>query len=62
MYPASFVLIEKITTGEITYLPSAIFSSLLFMTGMISLVVGVLSELVVRSRRRVEYLINITKR
>ncbi len=58
IYPAYFVLNEKITTGEITSLPSAIFSSLLFMTGTIALVVGLLSELVVRSRRRVEYLVN----
>ena len=58
IYPAYFVLSEKIITGEIVAVPSAIFASLLFMTGVISLVVGLLSELVVRSRRRVEYLVD----
>jgi glycosyltransferase involved in cell wall biosynthesis len=58
IYPASEVLYEKIFTGEIVHIPSAIFSSLLFVTGTISIVVGIVSELVVRSRRRIEYLIN----
>ena len=57
LYPGLFVLNEKITTGEILSMPSVVFSSLLFVTGTISLVVGLLSELVVRSRRRLEYLI-----
>ncbi len=57
MYPGLYVLNEKITTGEIISMPSVVFSSLLFVTGTISLVVGLLSELVVRSRRRIEYLI-----
>jgi dolichol-phosphate hexosyltransferase len=57
-YPAYFVLSEKIITGDITSVPAAIFSSLLFVTGTISLVVGLLSELVVRSRRRIEYMIS----
>jgi hypothetical protein len=59
IYPAYFVLQEKMATGDIQMsFPSAIFASLLFMTGTIALVVGLLSELVVRSRRRVEYLVN----
>ncbi len=57
MYPASYVLHEKITTGEIVSLPSVVFSSLLFVTGTTSLVVGMLSELVVRSRRRLEHIL-----
>ncbi len=57
MYPGLYVLNEKIFTGEIVSMPSVVFSSLLFVTGIISLVVGLLSELVVRSRRRIEYLI-----
>jgi dolichol-phosphate hexosyltransferase len=63
MYPAAYVLNEKIIMGEIVSMPSVVFSSLLFVTGTISLVVGLMSELVVRSRRRLEYLItkNINK-
>ncbi|MBA3978759.1 MAG: hypothetical protein H0X50_11315 [Nitrosopumilus sp.] len=57
LYPGLYVLNEKIFTGEIISMPSVVFSSLLFVTGIISLVVGLLSELVVRSRRRIEYLI-----
>jgi dolichol-phosphate mannosyltransferase len=58
VYPAVYVLHEKITTGEIVSMPSVVFSSLLFVTGTISIVVGLLSELVVNSRRRIEHLIN----
>jgi glycosyltransferase involved in cell wall biosynthesis len=57
MYPAHQVLYEKLTFGQITSMPSVVFSSLLFVTGTIAIVLGMLSELVVRSRRRVEYLI-----
>jgi dolichol-phosphate mannosyltransferase len=55
-YPAYYVIHERITMGEIISIPAVILSSLLFVTGTISLVVGLLSELVVRSRRRLEYL------
>jgi dolichol-phosphate mannosyltransferase len=58
LYPAAYVLHEKITTGEIVSMPSVVFASLLFVTGTISMVVGLLSELVVNSRRRIEHLIN----
>jgi glycosyltransferase involved in cell wall biosynthesis len=58
MYPAHQVLYEKLTFGQITSMPSVVFSSLLFVTGTIAIVLGMLSELVVRSRRRVECLIN----
>jgi dolichol-phosphate hexosyltransferase len=58
IYPAVQVLHEKIYLGQIISMPSVVLSSLLFMTGTISLVVGMVSELVVRSRRRLEYLIN----
>lgn len=58
LYPGILVLYEKITTGQVSSIPSVVFSALLFMTSAISLVVGLLSELVVRSRRRIEYLIN----
>ena len=58
LYPAAYVLNEKISTGEITSMPSVVFSSLLFVTGTISMVVGLLAELVIRSRRRIEHLLN----
>jgi len=58
LYPASQVLYEKIFFGEIIHMPSVVFSSLLFVTATISLVMGIVSELLVRSRRRLEYLIN----
>lgn len=58
IYPGAYVLNEKLTTGNIVSMPSVVFSTLLFVTGTISIVIGVLSELVVRSRRRLEYLIN----
>lgn len=58
LYPAIWVVYEKATTGEIISMPSVVFASLLFMTGTIALVVGLVSELVVRSRRRIEYLIS----
>ena len=58
LYPASQVLYEKIFFGEIIHIPSVVFSSLLFVTATLSLVMGIVSELLVRSRRRLEYLIN----
>jgi glycosyltransferase involved in cell wall biosynthesis len=58
LYPGLLVLYEKITTGNVVSIPSVVFSSLLFVTGTISVVVGMVSELVVRSRRRLEHLIN----
>ena len=57
LYPATFVLMGLQTPAEIASLPALVLSSLLFVTGTISFVVGLLAELVVRSRRRVEYLI-----
>jgi len=46
LYPGILVLYEKITTGNIISMPSVVFSSLLFVTGTISIVVGMVSELV----------------
>jgi dolichol-phosphate hexosyltransferase len=57
MIPGSQVIFEKITTGEIESFPSVVLSTLFFVTGALSFVVGLLSELVVRSRRRLEYII-----
>jgi len=57
LYPGGLVIYEKIILGDVISLPSVTFAALLFVTGGISLVIGMLSELVVRSRRRLEYLI-----
>jgi dolichol-phosphate mannosyltransferase len=57
MYPALFVINEKITTDAIVSMPSVVFASLLFMMGAICLVIGILSELMVASRRRLEAII-----
>lgn len=58
LYPSYFVMVEKFTTGEVVSIPSVLLSLFLFVTGVMSIVVGLLSELVVRSRRRLEYMIN----
>jgi glycosyltransferase involved in cell wall biosynthesis len=58
LYPGVYVLKGLGTVYEIQSFPAVVFSSLLFVTGTISFVVGLLAELVVRSRRRVEYLIS----
>ncbi len=57
-YPAAQVIFEKITLGEIVSIPSVTLAALLYVTGALSFVVGLVSELVVRSRRRLEYLIS----
>lgn len=58
LWSATYPLYEKITYGEITSIPAAVLSALLFVGGTLSIVVGIVSELVVRSRRRLEHLIN----
>jgi dolichol-phosphate mannosyltransferase len=58
LYPATFVLLGLQTAAELQSLPAVVLSSLLFVTGTICFVVGLLAELVVRSRRRIEYLIS----
>jgi dolichol-phosphate hexosyltransferase len=59
LYPTSLVLFEKAVLGDIIHLPSVIFASLLFLMSAISLVLGLISELIVRSRKRSEYLIRM---
>jgi dolichol-phosphate mannosyltransferase len=58
LWPAVQVFYEKISQGYIISMPAAVLASLLFVGGSLSIVVGMVSELVVRSRRRLEYLIN----
>jgi len=55
LYPAIYVLVEKITLGEIYHIPSVILSSLLFTSGALVLIFGLVAELVVTNRRRIEY-------
>ena len=57
LYPATLVLYEKAVLGDIIHIPSVIFASLLFVMSAICLVLGLISELIVRSRRRCECLI-----
>jgi glycosyltransferase involved in cell wall biosynthesis len=58
LWPGAQVFYEKIFQGHIISMPSAVLASLLFVAGSLSMVVGMVSELVVRSRRRLEYLLN----
>jgi len=58
LYPASQAIYEKMVFGEIVSIPSVVLASLLFVTSAISLVLGLVAEILVRSRRRLEYIIN----
>ncbi len=58
LWPTTQVLYEKISTGIIVSIPATILSALLLVTSGLSLIMGMLAELTVRSRRRLEFLIN----
>jgi dolichol-phosphate mannosyltransferase len=58
LWPTAQVLYEKITYGEIISMPAVVLSSLLLIAAALCIAVGMVSELVVRSRRRLEFLIN----
>jgi dolichol-phosphate mannosyltransferase len=58
LWPTAQVLYEKIVHGEIISMPAVVLSALLLIAGALSIAVGMVSELVVRSRRRLEFLIN----
>jgi dolichol-phosphate mannosyltransferase len=58
LWPTAQVLYEKIVHGEIISMPAVVLSSLLLIAGALCIAVGMVSELVVRSRRRLEFLIN----
>jgi dolichol-phosphate hexosyltransferase len=57
LYPTSIVIYEKIILGEIIHIASAMLASLLIITGILVLVLGIISEMLVRTRKRIEYLI-----
>lgn len=54
-YPASLVLYEKFVFGEILHLPSVVLSAMLFISGALVLIFGLLADIVVNTRRRFEY-------
>lgn len=62
IYPAALVISEKITTGTIQHVPSAIFASMLWVLSALVFVFGVISQLIVISRRRIEDIILRQKR
>lgn len=57
LWPTSQVLYEKISTGYIVSIPATVLSALLLVTSGLSLIMGMLAELTVRSRRRLEFLV-----
>lgn len=57
LWPTSQVLYEKISTGYIVSIPATVLSALLLVTSTLSLIMGMLAELTVRTRRRLEFLI-----
>lgn len=61
LWPITQVLYEKIVFDEIVSIPAVVLSALLIVTGVLSMVIGMLAELVVRSRRRLEFLVNKIK-
>jgi hypothetical protein len=58
VWPPAQVLYEKLVDGERLSLPAVVLSALLLIAGALCIAVGMVSELVVRSRRRLEFLIN----
>lgn len=56
IYPTVLILYEKIVFGDIYHLPSVVLSALLFISGGIVLVLGILADLIVSTRRRMEYI------
>jgi dolichol-phosphate mannosyltransferase len=58
LWPITQVLYEKIFHGQIVSIPAVVLSALLVITAILSIVMGMLAELLVRSRRRLEFMIN----
>ena len=57
MYPAAIVVFEKIVYGEVIHLPSVVLSSLFVISGGLTLILGILANLIVSTRKRMEYLL-----
>lgn len=57
-YPTSLVLYEKISTGEVLHIPSVVLASLLLTIGILVVFFGLLAELMVNMRRRLEHTID----
>jgi dolichol-phosphate mannosyltransferase len=58
LWPTSQVFYEKLFHGHIVSIPAVVLSALLVITAVLSIVMGMLAELVVRSRRRLEFMIS----
>ena len=56
-YPLGIVLYEMFVIGYVIHISYVIPTALLMVTGVITFALGLLSELTVRSRRRIEYMI-----
>lgn len=56
-YPLGVVIYEKTVIGYVIHISYVIPTALLMVTGVITFALGLLSELTVMSRRRVEYMI-----
>ena len=57
LVPIGYVLYEKLVYGEILHLPSVVLSTLLIISGILMLALGMLAELITDTRRRVEFLV-----
>lgn len=56
LYPGGLALYEKITYGYIIHLPSTVLAALLFILGIQMIVLGMLADMQIVTRRRSEYL------
>jgi len=56
-YPLGIVLYEITVIGYVIHISYVIPTALLMITGVITFALGILSELIVRSRRRIEFLV-----
>jgi hypothetical protein len=57
LYTASLVLYEEMVTGSIVHVPSVVLASLLWTLSAILSGVGVLAQIMVITRRRIESLL-----
>lgn len=57
LYPGGLALYEKLTYGYILHIPSTVLAALLFILGIQMIVLGLLADMQIVTRRRSEYLI-----
>jgi len=58
LYPTILVIHEKVTLGDIIHIPAVILSAVLLVTSVLLMVLGILSDLIVSSRRRIENMLS----